>query len=307
MGPYDYTDEIEQAITELGEFRTFLAVAPTLFGAEDLIHKYHLSSGEFISCIRWNGIFYISGTDVVNSIAYWFEAFGRRIDNRKKFEEGVFSDLRSLRVGTDSLLEPSKSPLLTFMQQNRCIRTRKKQKVFFWYAVRYDLLFIDALERDIRKEQNYSLEEREKPTTSAVREPATSFNLNSKSFYTGQEKKFSIDDKSFLQSQPHTVSSCRDAAPSQHLPPMVLPPLCNRSNTSESPLSEPKTIPCLLDADEESEVEPEDLDESTETSEVLTTPSTPKNPNNDPLINSIPSSWRRNHRPNEFPENASYL
>ena len=39
---------------------------------------------------------------------YFFQAFGRPVRNMKKFEEGVFSDLRNLKPGVDACLEEPK-------------------------------------------------------------------------------------------------------------------------------------------------------------------------------------------------------
>lgn len=66
----------------------------------------------------------------------------------KKFEEGVFSDLRNLKPGQDACLEEpkvrslsaditsvlhtSQSPFLDLLFKYQCIRTQKKQKVFYW-------------------------------------------------------------------------------------------------------------------------------------------------------------------------------
>lgn len=73
------------------------------------------------------------------------------------------------------------------MFKYQCIRTQKKQKVFYWYAFRataclpyiltlsrfsvpHDRLFLDALERDLKRERQ-GLE----PTTVVTGEPAQSF------------------------------------------------------------------------------------------------------------------------------------
>jgi hypothetical protein len=47
---------------------------------------------------------------VVRALAFRFEAFGRpvKLATVKKFEEGVFSDLRNLKPGEDSSLEKPK-------------------------------------------------------------------------------------------------------------------------------------------------------------------------------------------------------
>jgi hypothetical protein len=51
-------------------------------------------------------------------------------------------------------LEEPKSPFLELLYKNKCIRTQKKQKVFFWYSVPYDRLFQDVLKRDRKRELN---------------------------------------------------------------------------------------------------------------------------------------------------------
>jgi len=96
------------------------------------------------------------------------------VKNSKKFEEGIFSDLRNLKSGTDASLEEPKSGFLDFLYKNNCIRTQKKQKVFYWYSVPHDKLFLDALERDLKREKMG-----QEATTVAVNEPALSFEFDS--------------------------------------------------------------------------------------------------------------------------------
>ncbi|RKO82733.1 STE like transcription factor-domain-containing protein, partial [Blyttiomyces helicus] len=72
--------------------------------------------------------------------------------NLKKFEEGIFSDLRNLKPGIDATLEEPRSDFLEVLYKNNCIRTQKKQKVFYWFSVPHDRLFMDALERDLKRE-----------------------------------------------------------------------------------------------------------------------------------------------------------
>lgn len=47
---------------------------------------------------------------LVRALAFRFEAFGRPVKTAlvKKFEEGIFSDLRNLKPGEDSSLEKPK-------------------------------------------------------------------------------------------------------------------------------------------------------------------------------------------------------
>jgi len=121
-----------------------------------------------------NNLFHISGTDIVRCLSFRFQAFGRPVKNSKKFEEGIFSDLRNLKAGTDASLEEPKSAFLDFLYKNNCIRTQKKQKVFYWYSVPHDRLFLDALERDLKREKMG-----QEATTMAVNEPALSFEFDS--------------------------------------------------------------------------------------------------------------------------------
>ena len=107
-------------------------------------------------------------------LSFRFQAFGRPVKNSKKFEEGIFSDLRNLKSGTDASLEEPKSHFLDFLYKNNCIRTQKKQKVFYWYSVPHDRLFLDALERDLKREKMG-----QEATTMAVNEPALSFEFDS--------------------------------------------------------------------------------------------------------------------------------
>lgn len=147
----NYSQLGEQGDKELFHF---LANAPKDFREGEKIRKYQLKNGDYIHCILWNMHFYITGTDIVKILVWRFQNAGRHISSHKKFEEGVFSDLRNLKPGIDAILELPRSDFLEFLYKNGCIRTQKKQKVFFWYSVPHDALFCDALERDLRRETN---------------------------------------------------------------------------------------------------------------------------------------------------------
>ncbi|KAI8899386.1 STE like transcription factor-domain-containing protein [Globomyces pollinis-pini] len=134
------------------EFKLFLSTAPVNWNQNESIRRFTLPNGESVSCILWNELFHITGTDIVRALIYRFECLGRSIVLQKKFEEGIFSDLRNLKPMADSTLEESRSPFLKFLYENQCIRTQKKQKVFYWYSVKHDKLFLDALERDLKRE-----------------------------------------------------------------------------------------------------------------------------------------------------------
>lgn len=134
------------------------------------MNRFLLPSSEYITCVSWNNRYFITGTDIVRALIFRFEAFGRPVVNMKKFEEGIFSDLRNLKPGVDACLEEPKSPFLDLLFKYQCIRTQKKQKVFYWFSVPHDRLFLDALERDLKREK-MELE----PTTVITGEPARSF------------------------------------------------------------------------------------------------------------------------------------
>ncbi|KAF8630095.1 hypothetical protein AX17_005493 [Amanita inopinata Kibby_2008] len=139
------------------------------------LNRFLLPSQEFVTCVLWNRLYHITGTDIVRALVFRFDAFGRPVRNMKKFEEGVFSDLRNLKPGIDACLEEPKSPFLDLLFKYQCIRTQKKQKVFFWFSVPHDRLFLDALERDLKREK-MGLES----TTEVIGEPALSFTYDPK-------------------------------------------------------------------------------------------------------------------------------
>ncbi|KAI0350948.1 STE-domain-containing protein [Trametes cingulata] len=139
------------------------------------LNRFLLPNQEYVSCVLWGGLYHITGTDIVRALVFRFEAFGRPVRNMKKFEEGVFSDLRNLKPGVDACLEEPKSPFLDLLFKYQCIRTQKKQKVFYWFSVPHDRLFLDALERDLKREKMG-----QEPTTVVVGEPALSFTYDPK-------------------------------------------------------------------------------------------------------------------------------
>lgn len=200
----------------------FLLSAPVDWQPDQLIRRFLLPTGDYVSCVLWNNLFHMSGTDIVRCLAFRFQAFGRPVKNSKKFEEGIFSDLRNLKAGTDATLEEPKSAFLDFMYKNNCIRTQKKQKVFYWYSVPHDRLFLDALERDLKREKM-----NQEATTVAVSEPALSFEFDSsQSLYEQLTKAQQANSSSFAAhasttyGQPTSPVRTVDAMP----PPQMAPP-----------------------------------------------------------------------------------
>ena len=158
-----------------------------------------------------SNLFHISGTDIVRCLAFRFQAFGRPVKNPKKFEEGIFSDLRNLKSGTDASLEEPKSPFLDFLYKNNCIRTQKKQKVFYWYSVPHDRLFLDALERDLKREKMG-----QEATTVAVSEPALSFEFDSSQSLFEQLTKAQQSNQSTFQQRSASINAIVPSHISSH-------------------------------------------------------------------------------------------
>jgi transcription factor STE12 len=158
--------------------------------------------------VLWTNLFHISGTDIVRCLSFRFQAFGRPVKNSKKFEEGIFSDLRNLKSGTDATLEEPKSAFLDFLYKNNCIRTQKKQKVFYWYSVPHDRLFLDALERDLKREKMG-----QEATTMAVSEPALSFQFDSSQSLYEQLTKAQQANSSSFNPQPVAFSQQQTTSP----------------------------------------------------------------------------------------------
>lgn len=179
-----------------------------------------------------NNLFHISGTDIVKCLQFRFQAFGRPVRNPKKFEEGIFSDLRNLKAGTDASLEEPKSPFLDFLYKNNCIRTQKKQKVFYWYSVPHDRLFLDALERDLKREKMG-----QEATTVAINEPALSFQFDSsQSLYDQLTKAQQANSSSFNQLSTGTPFST-SASPVIRAMDSMPPPMAHQMSVMPEEIS----------------------------------------------------------------------
>ncbi|KAK9780589.1 putative Transcription factor steA [Seiridium cardinale] len=221
--------DAQVALQQVDNLKYFLISAPVDWQPDQYIRRFLLPTGEYVSCVLWNNLFHISGTDIVRCLSFRFQAFGRPVKNSKKFEEGIFSDLRNLKSGTDASLEEPKSPFLDFLYKNNCIRTQKKQKVFYWYSVPHDRLFLDALERDLKREKMS-----QEATTMAVSEPALSFQYDSsQSLYEQLTKaqqanssSFNAQQVSFPQSQaPSPVMRAMDSMPPPQMIPQTMAPM----------------------------------------------------------------------------------
>ncbi|KAI9224365.1 transcription factor, STE-like protein, partial [Blastocladiella britannica] len=125
---------------QLAHLHFFLATAPTNWQPHERIRRFLLPNGEHVSCVLNNNLFHITGTDIVRALLFRFQAIGRPVRSLKKFEEGIFSDLRNLKPGIDASLETNRSDFLEWLYKHNCVRTQKKQKVFYWFSVPWDQL-----------------------------------------------------------------------------------------------------------------------------------------------------------------------
>ncbi len=120
------THQERELLAHLDRLKFFLATAPSRWSADHpasaegalplghpnsahpALNRFLLPNSEYVSCVLWGGLYHITGTDIVRALVFRFEAFGRPVKNMKKFEEGVFSDLRNLKPGIDACLEEPK-------------------------------------------------------------------------------------------------------------------------------------------------------------------------------------------------------
>ncbi|QLG72006.1 hypothetical protein HG535_0C03590 [Zygotorulaspora mrakii] len=206
----DGAKECEESLRLIEDLNFFLATAPVNWQENQIIRRYYLNSDQgFVSCVFWNSLYYITGTDIVKCCIYRMQKFGREIIQKKKFEEGIFSDLRNLKCDIDATLEQPKSEFLSFLFRNMCLKTQKKQKVFFWFSVPHDKLFADALERDLKRENM------DQPsTTRSVSEPALSFKYDSMSEYTVYEQLMKHVEVKRATTSPVSMATSRISDPS---------------------------------------------------------------------------------------------
>jgi transcription factor STE12 len=224
--------DAQVALQQVDNLKYFLISAPVDWQADQYIRRFLLPTGEYVSCVLWNNLFHISGTDIVRCLSFRFQAFGRPVKNSKKFEEGIFSDLRNLKSGTDASLEEPKSAFLDFLYKNNCIRTQKKQKVFYWYSVPHDRLFLDALERDLKREKMG-----QEATTVAVSEPALSFQYDSsQSLYEQLTKAQQANSSSFSAQQPPSFPQSQSTSPVMRAMDSMPPP--NMMPQSMAPMAD---------------------------------------------------------------------
>ena len=81
---------------------------PVQVGKPVTVYEHSLGDESSVLCFVRDGRWFMSGRGVVDCVAYRLLATGTTISDHKKFESGIFSDLRNLRQGIDYQLEPAK-------------------------------------------------------------------------------------------------------------------------------------------------------------------------------------------------------
>ena len=97
------------------ELATFLQMAPINLGPEPSLSTDYdfaytpveLDVGEFVSCVRWDGAYYMIGTDVARTLAFRLSLRGVQVAELRQLKRTVFSRLRSIKEGHGMLLEPA--------------------------------------------------------------------------------------------------------------------------------------------------------------------------------------------------------
>lgn len=155
FGPKEYVLGFMQRLSSFielapGQMQRTGQTASLSFNIGELFKREH----DCINCVKWkDGLYYVSGTDIVKVVKTIYTVLTDSPEPpSKKFEEGVFSDLRNFKTGNRARLEEPRSDLLSFMHRNRCIRTQKKQRVFYWlFWTDYIKLFELANTRDTKR------------------------------------------------------------------------------------------------------------------------------------------------------------
>ena len=71
------TSSSETESETLERLKLFLATAPVDWNPSQRMKRFTFPNGERISCILWNSLFHVTGTDIVKILMFRFAAFGR--------------------------------------------------------------------------------------------------------------------------------------------------------------------------------------------------------------------------------------
>lgn len=111
-------------------------------GPDERFRRFYIF-GDYISCIRWEGKFWISGPDVFKAQCALFRLDnGKPVSMKRKFEESILTQLRGISEENGMRIEASGSPLINHLFGIGAVRTRKRQKIFEWAAVKVFFLQI---------------------------------------------------------------------------------------------------------------------------------------------------------------------
>lgn len=139
----------------LSQLLSFLSQEPPCSPAQPHLRRLYLpvtpTTSEPITCVYYDSRHYVTGTDIIRALVFRFRLEAIPIGSLKKFEEGVFSDLRTLKPGVGAILEAPRSEFLQLLHRFGCIRTQKKQKVFLWKFVDFERLFKEAEKRERKR------------------------------------------------------------------------------------------------------------------------------------------------------------
>ncbi|KAI8867792.1 STE-domain-containing protein, partial [Ramicandelaber brevisporus] len=138
----------------LQALRRYLKVAPSMCTGDINMIRFHLSpTDDTVHCVRWEDRFYITAFDIAKILSFRpvIPLMRRQILNRRKFLETLFSNLRTLRVGHGCVQVDAAETFMDFLATNKCLRYRKKQKVYYWEKVSHDGLLLEALDRQNRR------------------------------------------------------------------------------------------------------------------------------------------------------------
>jgi len=191
--------------------------------------------------VLWEDKHFITGTDIVKYVSWRFKLEGEPIFDQKKFEEGIFSDLRNLKPGHGAVLEEPRSKFLDFLFKLNCIRTHKKQKVFFWNSVPHEKLFQEALRREKKREINPIVE-----TLLTLAAPHSPSPSNSDQATTGSKRKRMVETNHNDEEDEGSDLSERDEAQSRkkRSPVLSISDLINHPSpaSSQLPYQTPKSL-----------------------------------------------------------------
>lgn len=120
-------------------------------GPEGALARYRLPATlEHIHCVLWEGQYLMTSCDIIKVLRVLVRAGGHGQADRK-FKESVFSALRRYRPGLECQVELAHSRLLLWLQQHGCIRTIKRQRMYYWHKVDVFGLADEIRQRAVRR------------------------------------------------------------------------------------------------------------------------------------------------------------